>query len=91
MKMLTLKCVALVDLASAQRSQTLAALDLKLMQQSEETITFKIGTLLKTTRPKHINNTLILHNYHKPELCPVNTIKYYIYVYITNRKNKEKY
>ena len=87
LKLLTLKCVSLVALATAQRSQTLAALDLKLLHENEDSLVFRISSLLKTTTPKHTNNLVILNKYKKPELCPVLTLTHYISRTKNFRKN----
>lgn len=78
LKMVTLKCVALMALATAQRSQTLASLDLKLAYLSDQSITFKIGTLLKTSRPKNLNPEVTITSFSKAEICPYKTLKHYI-------------
>ncbi|CAC5387781.1 unnamed protein product [Mytilus coruscus] len=61
--MVTLKSVALVALATAQRSQTLSSLNLKLAYGSDNSIVFKIGTLLKTSRPKNLNQEITVASF----------------------------
>lgn len=78
LKWLTLKCVALVALASAQRSQTLAILDRNLMLFDRNVVKFKVGSLLKTSRPQHTDKSIIIYSYHKESLCPVKTLKHYL-------------
>ena len=88
LKLLTLKCVALIALATAQRSQTLANLDLKLVyvNSSDRSLVFKVGTLLKTSRPNNLNQSVIIAPFQKKEICPVVTLRYYI----LKTKNKRK-
>ncbi|CAC5410794.1 unnamed protein product [Mytilus coruscus] len=78
LKMVPLKSVALVALATAQRSQTLSSLNLKLAYCSEKSIVFKIGTLLKTSRPKNLNQEITVASFCKPEICPLKILKHYI-------------
>ncbi|CAC5387732.1 unnamed protein product [Mytilus coruscus] len=78
LKMVTMKSVALVALAIAQRSQTLRSLNLKPAYCSDKSIVFKIGTLLKTSRPKNLNQEITVASFCKPEMCPLKTLKHYI-------------
>lgn len=78
MKLLTLKTVALLALATAQRAQTLANLKLNLIQRTGNSLNFRIDSLLKTSRPKHLNNEISVSSYHKAQVCPVKTLVYYI-------------
>ena len=79
LKMLTLKCVALIALASAQRSQTLASLNLNSVLSTGTSFIFRVTTLLKTTRPKNIGQDVIIPVFQKKEICPVETLKHYIH------------
>ena len=56
----------------------LTGMDLKYFHNNEHSITFKIGVLLKITRPKYVDNEVILQSFDKPEICSVKTVKYYI-------------
>ena len=51
LKLLTLKTVMLCALASAQRQQTLSALDLSFRKESRDSISFVVTDRLKTSRP----------------------------------------
>ena len=51
LKLLTLKTVMLCALASAQRQQTLSALDLNFRKESRDSISFVVTDRLKTSRP----------------------------------------
>ena len=51
LKSLTLKTVMLCALASAQRQQTLSALDLNFRKESRDSISFVVTDRLKTSRP----------------------------------------
>lgn len=78
LKVLTLKCVALIALASAQRSQTLGAIDIKYIIWQDTSVILKINSLLKTSRPKHTDCEIILHKYHNEAICPVRTLRHYL-------------
>jgi len=51
LKSLTLKTVMLFALASAQRQQTLSALDLNFRKESRDSISFVVTDRLNTSRP----------------------------------------
>ena len=51
LKLLTLKTVMLCALASAQRQQTLSALDLNFRKESRDSISFVVIDRLKTSKP----------------------------------------
>ena len=51
LKLLTLKTVMLCALASAQRQQTLSALDLNFRKESQDSTSFVVTDRLKTSRP----------------------------------------
>ena len=51
MKQLTLKTMALVALTSAQRCQTLAALDVDVMKSNEKGLEFTLKEILKNSKP----------------------------------------
>ncbi|CAC5398145.1 unnamed protein product [Mytilus coruscus] len=38
----------------------------------------RIGTLLKTSRPKKLNQEITVASFCKPEICPLKTLKHYI-------------
>ncbi|CAC5405920.1 unnamed protein product [Mytilus coruscus] len=88
LKMLTLKCIALFALSSAQRSQTLVNLDLRFVSVTDNSLIFKIPVLLKTTKPNKSNVDVIIHKYQKQENCPVRCIKHYILRTKDVRKSK---
>ncbi|XP_068690471.1 uncharacterized protein [Montipora foliosa] len=61
LKWLTLKTAMLCALASAQRQQTLSALDLNFRKESQDSISFVVTDRLKTSRPgKSIEITFVL-------------------------------
>lgn len=75
---ITLKCVALFALCTAQRAQTLIALDLKYLKCCNNVAVFEVIELLKTSRPKHHGQKVVIHPYHRKEICPVYTLKHYV-------------
>jgi len=52
LKQLTLKLVSLAALVSPDRGQTLASLDLRYMSKQRDGVSWKVPTLLKTSRQK---------------------------------------
>ena len=76
---LSLKTVMLVTLLSGQRCQTVHALTLRGMKQTDNHITFELNTLLKTSRPgKHIE-PLSFNSYPDDKLlCVVTCLKQYL-------------
>ena len=78
LKELTLKCAALIALATAQRAQTLVALDISHMKCHENVVTFNIQDLLKTSGPKRPSFEVIISPFTRKEICPVYTLKHYI-------------
>ena len=89
LKELTLKCAALVALATAQRAQTLVALDISHMKCSENVFTFNIHELLKTSGPKRPSCEVKISPFTRKEMCPVYTLKYYIIKTKHIRKSKK--
>ena len=76
-KLLTLKTVMLCALASAQRQQTLSALDLNFRKESQDSITFVVTDRLKTSRPgKSIEITFSSSGC--ASICPLAALKEYI-------------
>ena len=77
LKSLTLKTVMLFALASAQRQQTLSALDLNLRKESQDPISFVVTDRLKTSRPgKSIEITFSSSGC--ASICPLAALKEYI-------------
>ena len=76
---LSLKTVMLVTLLSGQRCQTVLALTVSGMKQTDNHITFELNTLLKTFRPgKHIE-PLSFKSYPDDKLlCVVTCLKQYL-------------
>lgn len=68
-----------IGFVTAQRTQTLAKLDLTLMQDLPDRIMFSIRDLIKTSRPgKHLAPIEILSHTQDLQICPVAHIKHYI-------------
>jgi hypothetical protein len=78
LKLLTFKVVSLVALVSAQRAQTLLALDIKFMKVEPDKIVFNIDSLLKGTRPGRPNAPLELSSFVEHELCVHKTMLHYV-------------
>ena len=77
LKSLTLKTVMLCALASAQRQQTLSALDLNFRKESRDSISFVVTDRLKTSRPgKSIEITFSSSGC--ASICPFAALKEYI-------------
>lgn len=78
-KQLTLKTVALMALVSAQRSQTLAALNINSMTCFEKEIQFCVMDILKTSRPGRSSIVVSFKAFDENEaLCVCRTLKEYI-------------
>lgn len=79
LKQLTLKLTMLLALTTAQRCQTLACLDIELMQVMPDRIRFTLKEKLKTTRPgSHLEPIEVTAFPQEPRLCPVRHIEQYI-------------
>ena len=77
LKLLTLKTVILCALASAQRQETLSALDLNFRKESQDSISFVVTDRLKTSRPgKSIEITF--SSLGCTSICPLAALKAYI-------------
>ena len=76
--MLSYKIAALLALCSAQRSQTLAALDLDHMIDNGNMISFNITSLLKTSQPGKQVHNIEFQKYSNKKFCVVNTIHEYV-------------
>ena len=77
LKSLTLKTVMLCALASAQREQTLCALDLNCMEESGNSISFRVTERLKTSRPGK-SLEVSFSSSDDGLICPVAALKEYI-------------
>lgn len=79
LKQLTLKLVMLLALLTAQRGQTLHALDIESMSLTKTVCTFAIRTPLKTTKPgKHLQNISLKAYVPDRRLCPVGYMTEYV-------------
>lgn len=79
LKHLTFKLNMLLLLVSSQRGQTIANLDVRGMNLSRDTATFKMTKLLKHNRLGDPLDTIHFYAYHaNPKLCVVRTIKFYL-------------
>jgi integrase len=76
--MLTWKTAALVALVTAQRAQTLVALDIRYMKIYDDKIVFEINELLKGSRPGKQNPPVELWGFTQPNLCVKRTVIHYI-------------
>lgn len=78
LKNLTLKTVMLCALSSAQREQTLCALDLNNLTESEECLNFVITDRLKTSKPGKSTVVKFVCIPDKLEICTKCTVTEYI-------------
>ena len=79
LKQLTLKTAALVALVSAQRSQTLSALSIDLMNSTATGTQFVVNSLLKSSRPGKSSLIVSLPAFPENEkLCAHSTLLHYI-------------
>ena len=78
-KNVTLKCVTLFALLSGQRCQTIHALRISGMKETNGQICFDISTLLKTSKPGKHQKPLTLKSYdYDSQLCVVKCLQHYI-------------
>ena len=79
LKNVTLKCVTLVALLSGQRCQTIHALRISGMKETNGQIRFDIFTLLKTSKPGKHQEPLTFKPYtYDSQLCVVKCLQQYI-------------
>lgn len=78
LKTLTMKTVMLCALSSAQREQTLCALDLNFKNQSQDNISFVIAEGLKTSKPGKSLEVKFTPLPEEPSLCNKSTVAEYI-------------
>lgn len=78
LQMLSSKLVCLIALTTSQRTQTMAALDLKWLQWSTDMAVFHVQEVLKTSKPgKPV--TVCINAYNADlTICPLNALKVYI-------------
>ncbi|XP_069134270.1 uncharacterized protein [Argopecten irradians] len=87
---LSLKLVCLIALTTAQRCQTLAALDVDSMSWSGDTCTFYVKALLKTSKPGKSSTVVKLYRYEKDVTLDVLTVlKQYLSVTRKRRKSRK--
>ena len=77
LKSLTLKTVMLCALASAQRQQTLSALDLSFRKESRDSISFVVTDQLKTSKPGK-STEITFSSSGCASICPFAALKEYI-------------
>ena len=74
-----MKTVMLCALSSAQREQTLCALDLNFKKQSQDCLSFVIAGHLKTSKPgKSLEVFKFMSLPEDPSLCTMSTLAEYI-------------
>ena len=79
LKLLTLKLNALLALVTAQRAQTLVALDTTYMSITPNTITFVVAAMLKTSKPSKDPLQLTICRFSEDvSLCPYLTLQEYL-------------
>ena len=85
---LTKKLVVLCLLLSGQRGQTLMFLDIRNMTLTSSSATFRIGDLIKTTRPnRHLNEVRFRAYAPDRRLCIVTALSHYIRRTAPHRKD----
>ena len=77
LKLLTLKTVMLCALATAQREQTMCALDLRNKIEIQGSIKFVVTDRLKTSKPGKTVEVCLIPTDNK-DICPVTTLRTYI-------------
>lgn len=89
LKNLTLKAVTLTALLSGQRAQTIHLLDVRNMSVSDDLYKFRIGDIIKHSRPGHHLNEIELPAYpHNKDLCIVTVLNEYLSRTHDVRQNK---
>ena len=89
LKSLTLKTV-MCALASAQRQQTLSALDLQFMKESRDSISFVVTDRLKTSRPG-TSTEITFSSSDSASVCPFAALKEYISLSETLRSRSRQF
>lgn len=69
-----MKTVMLCALSSAQREQTLCALDLNFKKQSQDCLSFVIAEHLKTSKPGKSLEVKFMSLPEEPSLCTMSTL-----------------
>lgn len=79
LKDLTFKLVALIAILSGQRIQSIQLLDVRNMSLSKSKCKFRIGDLVKTSRPgKHVNEIILPAYAPDRRLCIVTVLSEYL-------------
>ena len=78
LKTLTMKTVMLCALSSAQREQTLCALDLNFKKQSQDYLSFIVAEHLNTSKPGKSLEVKFMSLPEDPSLCTMSTLAEYI-------------
>lgn len=89
LKNITLKLVALLALSTGQRVQTLSLIKIKNIILGNP-VQIIITDRLKTTTNVKSNPVLLLPPFHDSELCPVVTLKKYMYMTENVRMNNDQ-
>jgi integrase len=88
LKLLTYKLVSLIALCTAARAQTLKALDVSKLCFKDNTVIFNCGDGLKNCKPGQ-NFVVELDLFERSSLCPVRTLKQYLRVTKSLRKDSQ--
>lgn len=87
LKLLSIKCVMLLTLASGQRMQTIAALDLSHTFMHSDKVVFNIAKIIKTSKPG-IHHTVELCRFAEDvRICPMECLVRYLEVTKSIRKD----
>ena len=78
LKLLTYRLIALLALASAQRTQTLKFLDVSMLKFDNSGATFRLKNLTKTDKPGRFSTIYFPTFENNVKLCPCKTLQYYV-------------
>ena len=90
LRMLTYKLIMLLALASAQRAQTLHAIDISCIKFYDGLVEIPIYSLLKQTTVRNRKFSMKLKAYHDRSLCAVSALRCYLERTKTIRKNEKQ-
>lgn len=89
-KLLTLKTVALITLATAPRAQTLVSLKLSNMVVQQQVVVFAFTDLLKTScKSNSASFSLKVEHFKDEDLCAMHTLMFYLKCVKKHRKDNQ--
>lgn len=78
LKQITLKCVSLLCLLTAQRLQSIHLVDIRNLEFSDDIVKIRIGDILKQSKPGKPLSEIVLNTFLNKNLCIVTCLKLYI-------------